>query len=547
MLLHNKIEILINSKTFKYYKSLYSDIKCNEKAMINVIDLPRGSHVNIRFNCDNCNVEFSSAYRVWIKKIGKDYCKKCSSIKSRKTMLDTYGVEHPLEVSEILDKMKENINTKYGVDNISKLNFVKDKKVKTSIENYNFSHPQKNEEIRNKTKETNLLLYGFETPLKNDEVKNKTKTTLIEKWGVDVISKNKDIIKLIQLKTKETRIKKAIEYYKDYNIVKVNYDNKVYTLMCNKGHEYDIPYDLLRNRKRVNIEICTVCKPLNSGSSGEDELYEFIKNNCDLEIIRNRKILDNLEIDIYIPSINIGFEFNGLYWHNEINKEKSYHLKKTIKANKKGIHLIHIWEDDWNYKKDIVKSIVLNYLNKNSKIMARKCQIVEIDNKTYRKFLEDNHIQSIVNAKVKIGLLYKNELVSIISFGSLRKNLNSSNVEYHWELLRFCNKINCNVIGGFSKLLSYFRKNYKSNSIISYADRSRYDGKAYLKSGFEFIKYTEINYSYIVGGIRRNRFNYRKDILIKDGFDESKSEHSIMLDRKIYRIYDCGSIKFELK
>ena len=31
-----------------------------------------------------------------------------------------------------------------------------------------------------------------------------------------------------------------------------------------------------------------------------------------------------------------------------------------------------------------------------------------------------------------------------------------------------------------------------------------------------------------------------KDILIKQGFDRNKTEHEIMLERKIYRIYDCG-------
>jgi hypothetical protein len=45
-------------------------------------------------------------------------------------------------------------------------------------------------------------------------------------------------------------------------------------------------------------------------------------------------------------------------------------------------------------------------------------------------------------------------------------------------------------------------------------------------------------------GLRLNRFNFRKDILVKQGFDKNKTEHQIMKERKYYRIYDCGNLKF---
>jgi hypothetical protein len=58
---------------------------------------------------------------------------------------------------------------------------------------------------------------------------------------------------------------------------------------------------------------------------------------------------------------------------------------------------------------------------------------------------------------------------------------------------------------------------------------------------------TKPNYFYLVNDKRENRFNYRKDMLVKEGFDKNKTEHDIMLERKIYRIYDCGSICFKIK
>ena len=40
---------------------------------------------------------------------------------------------------------------------------------------------------------------------------------------------------------------------------------------------------------------------------------------------------------------------------------------------------------------------------------------------------------------------------------------------------------------------------------------------------------------------RMNRFGFRKDVLVKEGYDKDKTEHEIMLERGIYRIYDCGT------
>ena len=40
-------------------------------------------------------------------------------------------------------------------------------------------------------------------------------------------------------------------------------------------------------------------------------------------------------------------------------KEKKYHNNKTDLCLEKNIQLIHIYEDDWIYKQDIIKSMIL--------------------------------------------------------------------------------------------------------------------------------------------------------------------------------------------
>ena len=148
---------------------------------------------------------------------------------------------------------------------------------------------------------------------------------------------------------------------------------------------------------------------------------------------------------------------------------------------------------------------------------------------------------------MNIGLYYKGDLVSIMTFGKKRRPLcytSTNNDEY--ELLRFCNKLNHVVVGGASKLLNYFIKNYNPKEIISYADIRWSDGNLYEKLGFTKIKQTTPNYFYILNRRRVHRYKFRKDILVNEGFDEKLTENEIMEQRGIYKIYDCGNLLYQL-
>ena len=85
--------------------------------------------------------------------------------------------------------------------------------------------------------------------------------------------------------------------------------------------------------------------------------------------------------------------------------------------------------------------------------------IKEISSKDCSSFLDQNHIQGKLGAKVRLGLYYNDELVSLMTFGALRKNLGQKSEDGSYELLRFCNKLNTNVVGGASKLFKHFINN----------------------------------------------------------------------------------------
>ena len=280
-------------------------------------------------------------------------------------------------------------------------------------------------------------------------------------------------------------------------------------------------------------------------SRAENDVAEFI-NSLGVQVDRNvKKLIDVGELDIVVRSNNIAIEYNGLRWHSDAYVSDDYHLVKTEKCKEKGVRLIHIFEDEWLTKPEIVKSRLRNILGCNeTKIFARKCIVKELSNKEVRSFLNGNHIQGHVNAKVSLGLFYNDELVSVMTFSSLRKNLGQTAKEDSYELLRFCNKLNTSVVGGASKLLSFFEKRFKPKMVISYADRRWSEGELYTSLGFEFEHLSQPNYFYVRGSQRENRFKYRKSELVKQGHDPSKSERVIMEELGYVRVYDCGAMRF---
>lgn len=396
---------------------------------------------------------------------------------------------------------------------------------------------------QNKVKETFIENYGHNHHFKSESTKNKIKETFKRNYGTEHFShsqKYRDNCDEI----KNKRITTINDSYKESeNIISIS--GGTFTKYCeNHLGEYVIDRGLYSNRKINGIDTCTICFPKSENNSiKEKELLTYITKNYDGEVLPNHRI-GNRELDIYIPKLNLGFEFNGLYWHNELSKSNHYHLDKTEFFEEKDIKLIHIYEDDWFSKNLIIKSRISNLLGKSNRIYAKNCEIKELSPKESNIFLTENHIQGSVNGKIKIGLFYLGELVSIMTFGGLRKSLGNKTKDGEWELLRFCNKLGVTIVGGASKLFKFFVKTFTPLNVISYADRSWSNGDLYYKLGFQLSHKTKPNYYYIVNKERQNRYNFRKDKLIKEGYDPSLSEHKIMLNRKIYRIYDSGSLLF---
>jgi len=347
-----------------------------------------------------------------------------------------------------------------------------------------------------------------------------------------------------------------------------NYNPYIYKLLTNIIREYNITdFDELKYFVKNDFvrPKCTLCDNYAAfnhsetkymincekhkyqvfSSTSENEIYEFIKQIYNGKILRTHRINSIGEIDIFIPDLNIGIEYNGLYWHSDKIKPKDYHYNKWKSCNEKEIKLITVWEDDWTFKQNIIKSIIKNQLGLNeNKIYARNCQIKNINKKEGKLFLEQNHIQGDCVYSIGLGLYQKDELISVMTFGKRRMIMGSkSKNENEYELIRFCNKINISAIGGITKLFSYFIKNYNPSLIVSYANLDLFNGNSYEILGFKRTSDIKLNYWWAKDK-RYHRSKFMKYKLIKEGADPNKTEDEIMRERCYNKVWGCGNIKW---
>ena len=486
---------------------------------------PKINPDTVKMMCPTCNDEFEVKF---YDRKRRTFCsKKCSSnneiikeknrVGVKKTFDEKYGM-HPMKTEQGKQNLKNSVLVKYGVDWISK----KDGWFDT-------------------VKKNNLMKYGVEI-YTNSKKANTTR-----------LGRDKAYTDEIQKRRKFTKYKNHYNYL--INFFNINKLKFICEFDDYKGYHFDNKYnfecldcnrifvDTIDHPERV---FCNCCHPEKKDTL-EERFYKVLTEILPKEITvkrRDRTILLGKELDFYIPQKNVAFELNGLYWHSEIGGDvkQNYHLNKTKACSCHGIKLVHITENEWNYKENIIKSEMKKALNIEftNTINANECDVKEVVFKDRIKFLNENHLDGEDKSTIALGLYSDTMLISIMTF-KLIKNDN-------WELVRFCNKLDTAVIGGASKLFSHFVNNYKFKQMVSYSDRRYFGGDIYNTLGFKFVGYTPPNYHYIVNNYKdlKHRMSFQKHKLPKllKEYDEKLSEWDNMKNNGYDRIWDCGNSKF---
>lgn len=303
--------------------------------------------------------------------------------------------------------------------------------------------------------------------------------------------------------------------------------------------------------------ICRNCNP--TGSSIEDDIFNVLSSIYKGTIYRNYRFknLNNhnyeLELDFYVPEYSLGIEFDGMFWHSKLRKDKQYN-KKDMFLNNYNINVIFITSYEWKYKRDIVISKINIMLHSSNvkRIPARKLYVKNVSPNIKNLFLEKYHIQGKDKSSLSVGLYTKtNKLVALLTFRKGNNFMSEWDKENNViELSRFSSRNNVIVIGGFSKLLKYSEKMLKEmgfNFIKTFADRRYSVGNLYKECNFELDHISKENYVYFNNDIVLNRVSCQKHKLknmFPKSYSDDKTEEEIMNENGYRRYYDCGNYVF---
>jgi very-short-patch-repair endonuclease len=298
---------------------------------------------------------------------------------------------------------------------------------------------------------------------------------------------------------------------------------------------------LLKNRWEEDYEgMVDTCVAINNGSGRSEEEKELEEWVASLGLEVEHGSIDGLCADLIIHSKKVLIEYNGLWWHCERHKDRRYHLNKTKKAKELGYRLIHVWSDQWLFRREQTKNFIMSALGCNSvSVGARKCSFKLIESPNiWKEFFESTHIQGVPNNVLAVyGAYFNGELVGACSYS--RHHRRSSEI----VLSRLSFKEGVSVAGALSKFTGLGLSLFKSD-ISTWVHLTLSDGNSYLKSGWTLQEVLSPDYAYTDGKRTFSKQSRRKRaVQTPPGMTEK--EHATV--DGLYRVWDCGKLKLRAR
>ena len=323
------------------------------------------------------------------------------------------------------------------------------------------------------------------------------------------------------------------------------------TCQCDCGAVTEAKPPDLKNGK---VRSCGCIK-----SGPEKDLLHYIQGLGFPDSDSTRKVIRStsgnaLELDVYVESKKIAFEYCGLYWHGQGfhgPRARMRHLQKLDACLKKGITLVTVFADEWLTRNEIVRDRVAALLGVgHESIGARECQVFVMDREQAQAFEEENHLQGSCPAQTSLGLSYQNQLVATASFSRSSPSRKGKGSDSDWELVRYTVRKGVRVQGGLTRLLARFKKLQPGcQKLVSFADRRWSTGKLYLACGFRLEKILAPDYRYFKSGTdfpRLHKFGFRKQVLARKYGIPATKEWEMSQALGYDRIWDCGLEKWVL-
>ena len=293
---------------------------------------------------------------------------------------------------------------------------------------------------------------------------------------------------------------------------------------------------------------CPVCGGTGP-SRGQQEINAFLSQYVETKM--EHKVGVRRRLDILIPSLNIGVEYHGLIWHStKFHTDPLNLCHKHFAASKEGLRTIHIFQDEWEdpIRQGAVKNLLTALVGAAPRYAARKCSLVEVNDKDAEAFINRCHIQGYATNTLTYGLVGPGgELRAAMSFSGTTSDRTRSRSPSVWELRRYCS--DGVVVGGASKLFKHFLRTHNPMEIVSYSDSRLFAGDVYELLGFYVESMVRPTYYYVTPGVvkRFNKSRFQLKYLPKllgEGFDPSLTEAENCAKNNWFQLYDCGKARW---
>ena len=462
--------------------------------------------------CNDCGIEF-----VVIRKNLNEHgvCRKCSFkriprenyargvAKREATCEIKFGQKTPPRTEEWEENRKNALRTKYGG-----------------------AAPLCDPKILAKAKATNLARYKTEWAVTAPEVRAKAEQTMLEHHGVR-FSRQSSILQAKAVKT-----------------LQQNYG------VANPGEHPALKAKAMQTM----LERFGTLNGVPTGAA-ENEVADFVRS-LNLEVTPHYIIPNsNLEIDCFIATHQIGIEYCGLYYHceppyNEDPRVHARHRRKLDTANKVGIRLITLFEDEWLFKRSHVEGSLRIILRKPHRtIHGRNCNIEPITQEESTHFLLENHVLGGHPHTKQAWRLYTSDNITV-GVLALAHNY-GANKKHTIVMQRLCFLQGVHVQGGASKLLETAKTWARTegySSLVTFSDNRWSTGNAYQKLGFTCIHENKYDYGYVDFSLppsKRIRLSKQTQQKKRTKCPEDMTERSWATHRGLWRIWDCGHKHWE--
>lgn len=226
-----------------------------------------------------------------------------------------------------------------------------------------------------------------------------------------------------------------------------------------------------------------------------------------------------------------------------------YFQEKSLEYAAQGIQLIHLWQDCWVARQEIVRSRIAALSGSGVRIHARQTKVRRIAKNDANVFLAANHLQGAVNARYHYGLYYGGQLVAAASFSAGRTVTRNGASVRSFELLRYASLLHHRVVGGLGKLLARFIEEANPDDVMTYADLDWGAGKGYQALNFRQTAVTPPQTFRIHPAEMIRYYPHRLPQHLTDNFQQQNmcANMSDYLENTGYlKIYNAGNLKYLL-